>query len=70
MRDERTKLLNFVNTWMDWSASNLDKSWQKWRDELEKRKRKQRNGEDELGLKEPSIYRDTFIPGWLYEPGL
>jgi hypothetical protein len=31
MRDERTKLLTFVITWMDGVPSNLDKFWQKWR---------------------------------------
>ena len=31
MRDERTKLLTFVNTWMDGVPPNLDKFWQKWR---------------------------------------
>jgi hypothetical protein len=35
MRDERTKLLTFVNTWIDGVPSNLDKSLAKMEDELE-----------------------------------
>ena len=31
MRDESTRLLTFVSTWMDGVPSNLDKFWQKWR---------------------------------------
>ena len=31
MRDEGTKLLTFVNTWIDGVPSNLDKFWPKWR---------------------------------------
>jgi hypothetical protein len=44
MRDERTKLLTFVNTWMDGVPPNLDKFWQKWR--MSSRKRKNKGGEE------------------------
>ena len=39
MRDERTKLLTFVNTWIDGVPSNLDKSLAKIEDEQEQRAR-------------------------------
>ena len=44
MRDERTKLLTFVNTWMDGVTPNLEKIWQKWR--MSSRKRKNKGGEE------------------------
>ena len=59
MRDERTKLLTFVNTWMDGVPSNLNKSWQKWRMSLSKGKNRGEKGENRengLGLDEGFIY--------------
>ena len=58
MRDERTKLLTFVNTWMDGVPPNLDKFWQKWRISSRKRGRTERRGKGknrELGLNEGFI---------------
>ncbi len=58
MRDERTKLLTFVNTWMDGVPPNLDKFWQKWRMSSRKRGRTERRGKGkntELGLDEGFI---------------
>ena len=45
MRDERTKFLAFVNTWMDGVPSNLDK-FSKMEDELEQ---EGKNGEERKG---------------------
>ena len=58
MRDERTKLLTFVNTWMDGVPPNLDKFWQKWWMSSRKRGRTERRGKGknrELGLAEGFI---------------
>ena len=60
MRDERTKLLTFVNTWMDGVPPNLDKFWQKWRMSSSKRGRTERRGKGKnrelrLGLDEGFI---------------
>ena len=59
MRDERTKLLTFVNTWMDGVPPNLDKFWQKWRKSSSKGKnRGEERGENKekwLGLDEGFI---------------
>ena len=59
MRDERTKLLTFVNTWIDGVPSNLDKSLAKMEDELESkgknRGEKEKNRENGLGLDEGFI---------------
>jgi hypothetical protein len=58
MRDERTKLLTFVNTWMDGVHPNLDKFWQKWRMSSRKSGRTEMRGKGknrELGLDEGFI---------------
>ena len=59
MRDERTNLLTFVNTWIDGVPSNLDKSLAKMEDELESkgknRGEKGENKENGLGLDEGFI---------------
>ena len=58
MRDERTKLLTFVNTWMDGVPPNLDKFWQKWRMSSSKGKNRGEEREKQrewLGLDEGFI---------------
>ena len=51
MRDERTKLLTFVLTWMDGVPSNVGKFWQKWRRELEQEGKKHREEGKNRGLR-------------------
>jgi hypothetical protein len=57
MRDERTKLLTFVNTWMDGVPPNLDKFWQKWRMSSRKRGRtEERKGEEQRARAGRRVY--------------
>ena len=58
MRDERTKLLTFVNTWMDGVPPNLDKFWQKMEDELEEegKNREERKGEEQRARAGQRVY--------------
>ena len=65
MRDERTKLLTFVNTWMDRVPSNLDRFWQKWRMSSSKRGRtEEMEGKNrELAIWTKGLYRSIFNPG-------
>ena len=72
MRDERTKLLTFVITWMDGLPSNLDKFWQKWRISSrgeEENKEERKGGRSKIGWTK-GLYRATFSTGSWHEPVL
>ena len=58
MRDERTKLLTFVITWMDGDPSNLDKFCQKWRisSRGEEENKEERKGEEQRARARRRVY--------------
>ena len=58
MRDERTKLLTFVITWMDGVPSNLDKYYQKWgmSSRGEEENREEREGEEQRARARRRVY--------------
>ena len=69
-KDEVANLLEPLDRW---GASNLDKSWQKWRRTraaLGRKQRGEKNGGWTSWLDEAALYREDFSPGWTYQPGL
>ena len=63
MRDERTKLLTFVNTWIDGVPSNLDKSLAKMEDEFEQgeEQRRKRGKQREWARAGRKVYIGTSL---------